>query len=715
MQVDRNSVWTVTHMGGIEDGLYRALTHSPDGTLLVLFNLDNTKGLERPTIVEISAFIQSFKYGNVKNATFQLPFYQLIAEEEIPSKYLALRDHRYRLIQELVDTPDFLLEITLTQRSSSIIDHAKKNGTYVQNMYRLLNLFWKYGQDRNALLPAFKLCGGVGKTRPTKSIKRGRRIEFQTPTIQISQGVNTADEDKKKFLLAMKKYGLNGHKVTYSYVYKMLLMDFYTDELVAAEREDRDAEIPSYRAFLYWCKKLISKSDLARKQTTSGDFERNKRALRGKATDHTEVPGSCFELDSTVLDVHVVSEFRRNHVLGRPTVYCVVDKESRMIVGIHVSMEYASWLAGRQALVNSFTAKKDYCARFDVKIEEDEWPCHHVPQRLLCDRGEFICNRAEKLAVPLIGHLSIAPPYRADLKGIVEHRFHILNEKLVHELMGTTKGRHYIRGDRDPRLDACLTLKEVTTLLIDAVLDHNSSIFKDLAGQTTLLLEAGLAATPINYWNIHTEKQRHALNVVDEVVVRSKLIPPTQVTMTALGVCLNQHMYYECQRPEFEDWKSIARLNKSWRVEALIDQDNSSFIYVRFNETEEFIRCSLIYSASHFEHRHAADVQFHKDWNAAEKKRNVPTIKNIERNKRKEAITENAKREFKNAPPLATKTAGYKDMKERRKTETLMKKITVDDSPYFDNVKEKESADGIIEQRKSQVINLLSRVKRLKN
>lgn len=185
--------------------------------------------------------------------------------------------------------------------------------------------------------------------------------------------------------------------------------------------------------------------------------------------------------------------------------------------------------------------------------------------------------------------------------------------------------------------------------------------------------------------------------------------------MTALGVCLNQHMYYECQRPEFEDWKSIARLNKSWRVEALIDQDNSSFIYVRFNETEEFIRCSLIYSASHFEHRHAADVQFHKDWNAAEKKRNVPTIKNIERNKRKEAITENAKREFKNAPPLATKTAGYKDMKERRKTETLMKKITVDDFPFFDNVKEKESADGIIEQRKSQVINLLSRVKRLKN
>jgi hypothetical protein len=70
------------------------------------------------------------------------------------------------------------------------------------------------------------------------------------------------------------------------------------------------------------------------------------------------------------------------------------------------------------------------------------------------------------------------------LKGIVEHRFNILNEKLIHELLGTTKGRHYVRGDRDPRLDATLTLREITKLLIDEVLEHNSSIFKDLAKQS---------------------------------------------------------------------------------------------------------------------------------------------------------------------------------------------------------------------------------------
>ncbi|MGK6717933.1 hypothetical protein ACKU3I_022385 [Serratia marcescens] len=66
-----------------------------------------------------------------------------------------------------------------------------------------------------------------------------------------------------------------------------------------------------------------------------------------------------------------------------------------MIVGLHVSMEYASWRAGRQALINSFTSKKEYCAEFGIEIEEADWPCNHIPQRCFVI-GEFICQDAER-------------------------------------------------------------------------------------------------------------------------------------------------------------------------------------------------------------------------------------------------------------------------------------------------------------------------------
>ncbi|GAA5187144.1 transposase [Ferrimonas gelatinilytica] len=711
MQVEKNSVWQVLQVDGVEDGTYRVLGHYADVNLLVLFRLQDTSGLQRPIVISLSQFTDEIKSGQITHTDFPAPFYQLVAEEEISTSHRKKRDDRFDLIRELVSSPNFLLEFALNPRCNLVVAHARQKGTYVQGLYRSLNLFWKYGQERNALLPAYKYSGGAGKPRIAGSVKRGSPIQVSTPSMDVPLGVNTSEEDKAKFLKAMKRYGLKGKKATFSRVYDQMLKELYAEELVSAESEVREVQVPSYRAFVYWVKKLIPKQELIRKQTSSGDFARNRRGLRGSATVHTEVPGSCFELDATVLDVHVVSEFRRNYVLGRPTVYCVVDKESRMIVGLHVSMEYASWRAGRQALVNSFTPKKEYCAMYGIEIEEAEWPCHHIPQRLLCDRGEFICKDAENLAVPLVGHLSLAPPYRAELKGIVEQRFNILNSKLVHELKGTTKGRQYIRGDKDPRLDAALTLKEINKLLIDAVLDHNSAIFESLSGQTTLLIESGLAPTPLNYWNVHMQKHRHALTKANEAEVHARLLPVETVTMTSKGLWRNDEMFYEVNHPNFEDWKVIARAGRSWRLEARFNQDNSSIIYVRLQEQEGFSRCELMLGSSNFSQRHQADILHFEDWKKMEKKRTKPSAKSVERYRRRKSIVKNAEDEAKKAPPLSSKAERTRGMKDRRR-EAIQQARGESELPVSKQSLETPShVEQWAEERQQNVISLLKRKK----
>lgn len=711
MQVEKNSVWQILHIDGVEDGTYRVLGHYIDDSLLILFRLQDTQGLQRPIAITLNQFTDGMKGGQIKSTNFPTPFYHLVAEEEISDAHRKKRDDRFSQIQGLVTSSRFLLELALKPRCTLVAEHAKQQGTYVQGIYRSLNLYWKYGQERNALLPAYKNSGGAGKQRIAGEVKRGSPIKVSTPSMEVPVGVNTSEEDKAKFLKAMKRYSLKGKKATFSRVYEQMLKEFYAEELILAEEEDRNANIPSYRTFLYWVKKIVPRHEMIRKQTNQGDFDRNHRGLRGAATDHTEVPGSCFELDATVLDVHIVSEFRRNHVLGRPTVYCVVDKESRMIVGLHVSMEYASWRAGRQALVNSFSSKKDYCARYGIEIEEDEWPCHHIPQRLLCDRGEFICNDAENHAVPLIGHLSIAPPYRAELKGIVEQRFNLLNKHLVHELMGTTCGRHYIRGDKDPRLEAALTLKEINKLLIDAVLDHNSAVFESLSGQTALLIESSLAPTPLNYWNIHMQKHRHALTKANEAEVHVRLLPVEKVTMTSRGIRRNNDMYYEAEHPDFENWKVIARSGRSWPLEARFNQDNSSFVYVRLQEREVFSRCELMQASSNFYQRHQADILFFEDWKKLEKNRAKPSAKSVERHKRRKAIVKNAKDEAKKAPPLSSKAERTRGMKERRRSAIQHGR---GESELLKVEQPKESPSHVelwAEERQQQVISLLKRKK----
>ena len=714
MLVELNSVWKVSNLDGVSDGLYRVLQLYTEENIVILFPIVETKALQRPLKFDLELLNESILIGNIQLSVYELPYYQIQSDDNIPEDHLIKRNKKYSLIVDLISSPNFLLNLVLQPRSKLVSTHAKVHNTYVQNIYRVLNSYWKLGQEINALLPSYSNSGGRGKFRVAGKVKRGSPIQLFSPSIQVPNGVNTTESDKVLFLKAMKNFGLKGEKVKLISVYDKMLKEYYTSELINSEAETREALVPSYRAFVYWIKRLIPPETLIRKQTNQGDFERNKRGLRGAATDHTEVPGSCFELDATVLDVHIVSEFQRNHVLGRPTVYCVVDKESRMIVGLHVSMEYASWRAGRQALINSFTSKKEYCAEFGIEIEDDEWPCKHIPQRLLCDRGEFICKNAEELAVPLIGHLSIAPPYRAELKGIVEHRFDILNKKLLHELMGTTKGRHYVRGDKDPRLSAALTLKEVTKLLIDAVLEHNSSIFEDLAKQSTRLIESKLPPTPLNYWNLHVKAQRHALSCVNEEYIRARLLPITKVTMTEKGIRLNSQMYYDSNHIDFEAWKVIARNNGSWKLDAIVDYDISSFIHVRLDKEVGFTKCYLQKESVNFAHRHQADILYFVDWIKLEKNKAKPTAKSIERHQRKNQITANALKEAAFAPPLSSKAEKIRGIKLRRKN-VIMTKRAENGEVQLNQVnletESEESAEYYSNDKKKKIISMLKRNK----
>ncbi|HHC7361237.1 TPA: transposase [Vibrio parahaemolyticus] len=713
MQVELNSVWRVNNLDGLGDGLYRVLQLYTKEHIVILFPLLESKALQRPLKLDFDFFNEAIKAGNSEFSSYELPYYQLQSEDDISKSYLVKRDEKYRLIIDLVSDPNFLLNLVEQPRSKAVSIHAKVHNTYVQNIYRALNLYWKYGQERNALLPSYKNSGGRGKSRVAGVTKRGSPIRLSSLSIEAPEGVNTTERDKILFLRAMKEFGLKGKKVKFSRVYDKMLKEYYAEELIAAESESREVLVPNYRAFVYWVKKLVPAETLIRKQTNQGDFVRNKRGLKGSATDHTEVPGSCFELDATVLDVHIVSDFQRNHVLGRPTLYCVIDKESRMIVGLHVSMEYASWRAGRQALINSFTSKKDYCAEFGIEIDEADWPCNHIPQRMLCDRGEFICKDAENLAVPLIGHLSIAPPFRADAKGIVEQRFNILNDRLVHELLGTTNGRQYIRGDKDPRLDATYTLREVTKLLIDEVLEHNSSIFKDLAKQSTLLIESELSPTPLNYWNIHVRTQRHALSRSDEAHIRSRLLPITKVTLTSKGIRLNDLMYYHSEHTDFDAWKIIARNHGSWSLDALIDYDNSSFIYVRLEEESGFTRCNLMKESANFAHRHQEDILYYLDWIKLEKNKAKPTAKSIERHQRRNQVIENAREEKALASPLGSKSERTKGMQARRREAILAKRFEDEESqePQINLDTESGLPSEHLDDKRRKVISMLKRKK----
>ncbi|MEI8704715.1 transposase [Pseudoalteromonas sp. B62] len=445
MELPRNSVWELKGSDLAEDGLYRILEIMLDVTSIILFPLDTKSVTIRPFAVSIEAFTEHVKSRNASKADFNLPCFLLVAEENIAKEHITRRDKNYSLIEGIISDRAFIFDYATKKRVPHLAKYAEKMGIDRKALSRLLTQFWRYGQDKMALLPAYSKSGGLGKDRKPTDKPLGSPKQPRTVAVERSVKFIVTDIDKNKFTKALKKYYLKQTGLTLSKTYKNMLIDSYADEVRLANAYGKPPVVPTLKQFSYWSKKIFSKDEFIKNRTSENDHLRNKRGLLGSVIQDSYLPGAHFEIDATVADVHIVSELGSQYVLGRPIIYIVVDRASRMIVGMHVSLFHASWRAARQALSNCFMPKSRYCDEFGVDIDDSEWPCSHIPMELVCDNGEMIGLQPKKTLNPMT-KLSFTPPYRPDCKGVVEKRFDILNKEVIHEFLGTTRGGNVIRG-----------------------------------------------------------------------------------------------------------------------------------------------------------------------------------------------------------------------------------------------------------------------------
>lgn len=664
MELPRNSVWRVNDSGLLDDGLYRLLDIIQDVESVILYSLEVTA--VRPIAVSLEGFIELVSSRKAKKAQYQLPAYLLVDEESIPSEHIARRDKNYNLIKGVISDSTFIFDYATKKRSPQLAEYAKQVNVDRKSLARLLSQYWKNGQDRMALLPAFSNSGGFGLERIPTTKPLGAPKQPRTLAVDRVAKYIVNDDDKIKFRKALKKYYLRVSGLTLAKTYDNLLKDSYSKEIKLAEASGRPPLVPTKKQFSYWRTKLFSKEQIIKQRTSENDYLRNKRAALGSITDRSYLPGSHFEIDATVADVHIVSELGSQYILGRPTIYIVADRASRMIVGMHVSLYHASWRSARQALTNSFLPKSTYCKSFGVDIEDSEWPCAHIPNELVCDNGEMIGVQPNKLLTPMT-KLSFTPPYRPDCKGVVEKRFDIINKEVLHELLGTTRGGQVIRGSRDPRKDATYTLKEVTAEIIKAVLEHNRSILDGLAFSSPLLIENDLSPTPINYWKIHIAKHRHELQSANGDEVIARLLPSAEVSMTRSGIYFNG-MYYSCSEVEELNLASVARSSGRWRLEARIDENTTNYIYVRLDKNKEFIRCNLLPRSRMLGDKSMYESDFIQDWLDTKKELTPISTTSIDDHKHRQEITRQAKKRGKDAEKVSfrDKTA---NTRQRRKEE----------------------------------------------
>jgi len=663
----RNSVWkNIEEVHILIPERFRILEVYPDISLVVLFPIHTSiRKITKPQALNLNELTTIIQGSRIIEDDFDYPGFLTLSDSELEKSWQETRDNHYEMIQPLIEDPFFLYRMSIALRSKEIMNRSRELSVSHTTLYRLLNRYWHYGQVKNSLAPFYLNCGLKAKQKNASHKKRGRPVKSSILGFETQTGINISEEDKINIRQGIEKHYEEGKQPSKSAVWSTVLT-YYADEIFCAEQENRDAEIPNYRQFCYWMPFLVDEIKLEKQRLGETFWEMNHRALLGSVSENVHAPGDRFEIDSTIADVYIVSEVDRNRVLGRPVIYVVVDEASRMLAGLHVSIYWASLTEAKQALLNAFLPKEEYCKSYGLDFNNQDWPCAHVPRGLLVDRAELIGDSAAEYTTAMGIQIEICQAFRGDWKGIVERRFGIANVESLHDLKGTTRGQIRKRGEKPPPDDAFYTLREITTLLIQLFVDGNKTMQLDCL-ITKDIIKENLAPTPINSWDWSVQHHRDSLSTVEPDQARAELLPCAKATVTGRGIECNG-LWYTCDEGERDNWFVLARKNGSWRLSARID-NNSSVIWIRPEKGRNLICCNLLKRDSLYANLTPTDVIYIQEWKKNKKNKPGRLAAKVRYSQLKESIDENVKKEIRENPSKSKKQNKGAEIRSNRKEE----------------------------------------------
>lgn len=539
------------------------------------------------------------------------PFYRPVAEEELSVAQKEKRDQAWEIVSLIFKHVESEMLVFRSKYREAAIQIARDsypvNYTTIKNY---LIRYWQGGKIKNGLLPNFHLCGAKGKERAISDKKRGRPRENG-----LSQGVNIDNTIRKYFQIGLNRYYYNERQNSLKTTYELIIKDFFTEKMLDHKGKEipvikEHSQLPTYNQFLYWYRKMNDpKKELIKRKGTRNYFQ-NHRTIIGDSTQDAGLgPGNLWQVDATPFDIYLVSSSNRNIIVGRPTLYLVIDVYSRYIVGMNISFEpFNSYTGVMVALANSMTPKEDYCNQYGISLDKGEWDVACVPQRVFADRGELNGKQIEN-AIEHIGvSIQNSPPYRADAKGIVEVAFSQISKYTKVFADGIVKnGRTVVeRGDEEYRLKANLTLDEFTRIIIKCVLFHNNHHVLSQYVLGEMMLEDEVEKIPKKIWEHGLKTMKGQLRTLPENTIKMHLLPTDNATVTSRGVRFKS-MLYSSSYSLKNGWYQDARINGSRKLKIWYDPRDLSHIYV-INEDGEFHKLTLLDHLSKFKNKGIDEV-----------------------------------------------------------------------------------------------------------
>ena len=262
----------------------RILYHYKDSIYLI-----DIYGNSMPTTITES-FIQNGLNDGTIFVLENEPYMIIKEEEDILPKHKAIRDKAYNAIKDIVTfEPDIYIPDKRVKLVREYIDNIHE-----ATVMRYLKRFWQRGMHKNSLLPDFYKCGKV----------QGDKVIKNTFTI--------TPETIRIFNAALNRFYYNSSQKTLTLTYELMIKEYFSENGIVND------DIPTLRQFRYWFNKERNiKKEVSTRQSAKR-YELQHRGLTGSSTEEAFGPGAIFQIDATVGDVYLVSQYNRNWIIGRP-------------------------------------------------------------------------------------------------------------------------------------------------------------------------------------------------------------------------------------------------------------------------------------------------------------------------------------------------------------------------------------------------------------
>ena len=472
-----------------------------------------------------------------------------------------------------------------SERCRLIHERTQEVGCSIPTLYKHLRQFWVGGQTPSALLGNFHRCG---RTEVGFTAGRGAKPKFGRSVYQLTE------RDFSAFEAVIKVKYLKDSRWTMTKVYQYLLEQHYQipdgngDMFVVLE-----GERPTFKQFEYFLRKQYSLEVRLRGREGDKDFERDHRAVLGTVLADCLGVGHYYEADATIADVYLVATEEIRKIVGKPTIYLIIDRKSRLIVGWYVGLENASWICAMQAMLSISQDKQQLCARLGVKYDPQEWPAHQVfPKEFLADRSELLTKTSNQISSELAVTVTNVPSKRADWKPVVECGFKQTRMILQDGTPGfdppenakKRQGKHFEK-------DACLTLRQFEAIVLLSIIAHNRC---PLPGYALNLKEIGndIEPVPIALWNHDIVERAGVLPRFSEDRVRMALLPRDEATVSEEGILFGS-CHYTCKEALAGEWFVTGR-KRRFKVTVSFDGRLVDTIYVHDpNHPGSVYKCNL--------------------------------------------------------------------------------------------------------------------------